>query len=152
MHGQHLGTATRSSSRRALPLPASERLKSPERPLGTLELHGDDAAAPQVSHEESVGGVVLRQCQLGCPSQLTYLIASEGEALVVDPQRDVEHYLRDAEALGAHIRYVALTHTNADFVAGHTELAARGGPGPDRGRVRIAVLPSGDAGWGRPGL
>lgn len=89
--------------------------------------HADLAATPQVSFERSQGGVTLRQYQLGCLSQLTYLIASEGEALVVDPGRDVEHYLRDASALDAKIRYVALTHTNADFVAGHTELAVRQG-------------------------
>ncbi len=87
--------------------------------------HGDEAATPQLSYERRAGDVTLHQYQLGCLSQLTYLIASGGEALVVDPQRDVDHYLRDAQALGAHIRYVALTHTNADFVAGHTELAAR---------------------------
>ncbi len=89
--------------------------------------HGDDATTPQLSYERRAGEVVLRQYQLGCLSQLTYLIASRGEAMVVDPQRDVEHYVRDAQELGAKIRYVALTHTNADFVAGHTELAAREG-------------------------
>jgi len=89
--------------------------------------HGDEAATPQLSYERRVGEVTLRQYQLGCLSQLTYLVVSGGEALVVDPQRDVEHYVRDAQALGARIRYVALTHTNADFVAGHTELAARQG-------------------------
>lgn len=89
--------------------------------------HGDEAAVPQLSYERRAGEVTLRQYQLGCLSQLTYLIASRGEAVVVDPQRDVEHYIRDAKALGARIRYVALTHTNADFVAGHTELAAREG-------------------------
>lgn len=89
--------------------------------------HGDEAATPQISYERREGDVALRQYQLGCLSQLTYLVVSRGEALVVDPQRDVEHYVRDAKALGARIRYVALTHTNADFVAGHTELAAREG-------------------------
>lgn len=89
--------------------------------------HGDEAATPQLSYERRVGDVTLRQYQLGCLSQLTYLVVSHGEALVVDPQRDVEHYVRDAKALDARIRYVALTHTNADFVAGHTELMAREG-------------------------
>jgi rhodanese-related sulfurtransferase/glyoxylase-like metal-dependent hydrolase (beta-lactamase superfamily II) len=89
--------------------------------------HGDEAATPQVSYERTVGAVTLRQYQLGCLSQLTYLIVSGAEAVVVDPQRDVEHYVRDAKELGARILYVALTHTNADFVAGHTELAARQG-------------------------
>jgi rhodanese-related sulfurtransferase/glyoxylase-like metal-dependent hydrolase (beta-lactamase superfamily II) len=87
--------------------------------------HADEASVPQLSYERRAGEVTLRQYQLGCLSQLTYLIVSRGEAMVVDPQRDVEHYVRDAKTLGARIRYVALTHTNADFVAGHTELAAR---------------------------
>jgi rhodanese-related sulfurtransferase/glyoxylase-like metal-dependent hydrolase (beta-lactamase superfamily II) len=87
--------------------------------------HGDEAASPQVSFEEKGPDFVLRQYQLGCLAQLTYLIGSQGEAAVVDPQRDVEHYLRDAQALGLTIKKVFLTHTNADFVAGHTELAQR---------------------------
>lgn len=90
-------------------------------------VHGDTAAAPQRSFEERVEGVLLRQYQLGCLSQLTYLIVAGPEAAVVDPQRDVEHYLADAAALGAKVTRVLLTHTNADFVAGHTELAARTG-------------------------
>lgn len=87
--------------------------------------HGDEAASPQLSFEVKTRGIVLRQYQLGCLSQLTYLIGSQGEAVLVDPQRDVEHYLRDAQALGLTIKKVILTHTNADFVAGHTELAQR---------------------------
>jgi len=87
--------------------------------------HNDEAASPQVSFEEQTPELILRQYQLGCLSQLTYLIGSDGEAVVVDPQRDVEHYLRDAQELGLTIKKVILTHTNADFVAGHTELAQR---------------------------
>ncbi len=89
--------------------------------------HGDQAAIPQVSYQVDQPDFVLRQYQLGCLSQLTYLIGSGGEAVVVDPQRDVDHYIRDAESLGLKITKVVLTHTNADFVAGHTELATRVG-------------------------
>ncbi|TNF32289.1 MAG: MBL fold metallo-hydrolase, partial [Deltaproteobacteria bacterium] len=89
--------------------------------------HGDEAATPQLSLEEKHGDFVLRQYELGCLSQLTYLVGSGGEAAVVDPQRDVDHYIRDAEALGMRIKYVILTHTNADFVAGHMELHDRVG-------------------------
>ncbi len=89
--------------------------------------HGNAAATPQVAYERTAGNVTVRQYQLGCLSQLTYLVVSRGHALVVDPQRDVDHYVRDARAMGARIEYVALTHTNADFVAGHTELAQREG-------------------------
>ncbi|MEZ4266879.1 MAG: rhodanese-like domain-containing protein [Myxococcota bacterium] len=87
--------------------------------------HGDKAATPQVAFEEAHGDFLMRQYELGCLSQLSYLIASGGEAAVVDPQRDVDHYIRDAEAHGVRITAVILTHTNADFVAGHTELAKR---------------------------
>ena len=84
--------------------------------------HADSASLPQQSFEAKGADYTLRQYQLGCLSHLSYLLVSKGEALVVDPQRDVEHYLRDAEQLGAKVRYVALTHPHADFVAGHTEL------------------------------
>jgi glyoxylase-like metal-dependent hydrolase (beta-lactamase superfamily II)/rhodanese-related sulfurtransferase len=82
---------------------------------------------PQVSYEAKGDGWVLRQYQLGCLSHLSYLLVADGIAAVVDPQRDVEHYVHDAAALGARIRHVLLTHPHADFVAGHTELAQREG-------------------------
>lgn len=87
--------------------------------------HGDQAASPQLTFEQKTGDFVIRQYQLGCLSQLTYLVGSGGEAAVVDPQRDVDHYIHDADALGMKITKVILTHTNADFVAGHMELAKR---------------------------
>ncbi|WP_145202961.1 rhodanese-like domain-containing protein [Planctomycetes bacterium Poly30] len=87
--------------------------------------HGLGAAAPQISFEEQHGDFIVRQYQLGCLSQLTYLLGSGNEAAIVDPQRDVTHYEEDADALGLDIKWVILTHTNADFVAGHTELARR---------------------------
>ena len=46
---------------------------------------------------------------------------------IVDPQRDVDHYLDAAKQCGADIRYVIETHLHADFVSGHRELAARSG-------------------------
>lgn len=88
--------------------------------------HGDEAASPQVTLDAETNGVRVRQYQLGCLSQLTYLVVSGGEAAVVDPQRDVAHYVRDAKQLGAKVTHVFLTHTNADFVAGHTELQRAG--------------------------
>jgi glyoxylase-like metal-dependent hydrolase (beta-lactamase superfamily II)/rhodanese-related sulfurtransferase len=55
------------------------------------------------------------------------MLASEGEAVVVDPQRDVEIYLKAAEANGVSIRHIFESHLHADFVSGHRELAARTG-------------------------
>lgn len=89
--------------------------------------HGDEASSPQVTHEAKGDGWSLRQYQLGCLSHLSYLLVAGKEAAVIDPQRDVGHYERDAAAAGAKITRVLLTHPHADFVAGHTELAHRHG-------------------------
>lgn len=71
----------------------------------------------------------LKQYYLGCLAHASYLIADEDShtAIVVDPQRDIQQYLDDAEQLGAKIRYVFLTHFHADFLAGHLELRDRCG-------------------------
>ncbi len=55
------------------------------------------------------------------------MIGSEGEAAVVDPQRDVDIYLKAAGEQGLQIRHIFETHLHADFVSGHKELAARTG-------------------------
>ena len=69
----------------------------------------------------------FKQFYLGCLAHASYFIASDGEAAVVDPQRDVQQYLDEAERTGARIRYVIETHLHADFVSGHRELAERTG-------------------------
>jgi glyoxylase-like metal-dependent hydrolase (beta-lactamase superfamily II) len=69
----------------------------------------------------------FKQFYLGCLAHASYLIGSEGEAAVVDPQRDVDQYIAEAEAEGLKIRYIIETHLHADFVSGHRELAARTG-------------------------
>jgi glyoxylase-like metal-dependent hydrolase (beta-lactamase superfamily II)/rhodanese-related sulfurtransferase len=73
--------------------------------------------------------MILKQYYLGCLAHASYLLVDEGSrtALVVDPQRDVDQYVRDAQQLGATIRHVLLTHYHADFVAGHLELQKRTG-------------------------
>jgi hydroxyacylglutathione hydrolase len=74
-------------------------------------------------------GIVLKQYYLGCLAHASYLIADEasGIAIVVDPQRDVQQYIDDANHLGVNIRHVFLTHFHADFLAGHLELRDRCG-------------------------
>ncbi|MEM7249417.1 MAG: MBL fold metallo-hydrolase [Acidobacteriota bacterium] len=72
--------------------------------------------------------MILEQLYLGCLSQASYFVADpEGDALVVDPRRDVDVYLELAERHGRPITRVALTHFHADFLAGHLELAERTG-------------------------
>src|SRR5271156_130034 len=69
----------------------------------------------------------FEQFYLGCLAHASYLLASRGEAVVVDPQRDVEIYLNAAEEHHVQIRHIFETHLHADFVSGHQELAARTG-------------------------
>ena len=69
----------------------------------------------------------FKQFYLACLAHASYLIGSDGEAAVVDPQRDVDQYLQEAEAHGLKIKYVIETHLHADFVSGHRELATRTG-------------------------
>src|SRR5215510_2577487 len=69
----------------------------------------------------------FRQFYLGCLAHASYLIGSGDEAAVVDPQRDIDIYLDEANALGLTIKHVIETHCHADFVSGHHELAARTG-------------------------
>lgn len=65
----------------------------------------------------------FRQFYLGCLSHASYYIGSGGEAAVIDPQRDVQQYVDEADENGQKIKYVIETHSHADFVSGHIELA-----------------------------
>ena len=69
--------------------------------------------------------VWFRQYYLGCLSHASYLVGdpSTGRAVVVDPQRDIDQYLRDADAHDLRIERVIETHFHADFLSGHLELA-----------------------------
>src|SRR5688572_13127857 len=69
----------------------------------------------------------FKQFYLACLAHASYLIGSDGEAVVVDPQRDVDEYLAEAAAQGLQIKYVIETHLHADFVSGHQKIAARTG-------------------------
>jgi len=69
--------------------------------------------------------VYFAQHYLDCLSQASYLIGDEntGEAVVVDPRRDIAEYLSDAADHGLRIVGVINTHFHADFLSGHLELA-----------------------------
>ena len=69
----------------------------------------------------------FEQFYLGCLAHASYMLGSGGEAVVVDPQRDVDIYLNAAEEQNLRIRHIFETHLHADFVSGHKELAARTG-------------------------
>lgn len=67
----------------------------------------------------------FQQFYLTCLSHASYMLGSEGIAVVVDPQRDVSLYIDEADAQGLKIAYIIETHLHADFVSGHRELAER---------------------------
>jgi hydroxyacylglutathione hydrolase len=69
----------------------------------------------------------FEQFYLGCLAHASYMLGSDGVGVVVDPQRDVEIYLKVAAEHGLHIAHIFETHLHADFVSGHQELAARTG-------------------------
>jgi len=62
-------------------------------------------------------------------AQASYLIGCEAtrEAVIVDPNRDVESYLRAAAARRMKIRVVTETHIHADYLSGSRELARASG-------------------------
>ena len=69
----------------------------------------------------------FEQFYLGCLAHASYMLGSNGEAIVVDPQRDVDIYVKSAEEHGLRIKHIFETHLHADFVSGHRELASRTG-------------------------
>ncbi|MDX2116214.1 MAG: rhodanese-like domain-containing protein [Planctomycetota bacterium] len=74
-------------------------------------------------------------------AQAAYLIGCQrtGEAIVIDPERDVDRYEKLAAANGLRIVAVAETHIHADFVSGGRELAEAG--------ATVYVSDEGDADW-----
>jgi glyoxylase-like metal-dependent hydrolase (beta-lactamase superfamily II)/rhodanese-related sulfurtransferase len=71
--------------------------------------------------------VHFRQFYVGCLAHASYLIGDEGEAVVVDPSRDVQMYLDEAATHGLRITTVLETHLHADFVSGHRDLQVKTG-------------------------
>ena len=65
----------------------------------------------------------IKQLYTGCLSEAAYFIASNGEAAVVDPLRDIDSYIQLAKEHNATIKYIFETHFHADFVSGHLDLA-----------------------------
>lgn len=84
------------------------------------------------------------QYYLDCLSQASYLIGDEttGRAVVVDPRRDIDEYVRDASAAGLVIELVIETHFHADFLSGHLELADATGAEIGFSSVAVTEFPS----------
>ncbi len=69
----------------------------------------------------------FKQFYLGCLAHASYYVGSGEEAAIIDPQRDVQQYLDEAAANNQRIKYIIETHSHADFVSGHLELAEKTG-------------------------
>ncbi|MFT5823372.1 MAG: hydroxyacylglutathione hydrolase [Crocinitomix sp.] len=69
----------------------------------------------------------IEQIYTGCLAQGAYYIQSEGEVAIIDPLREVQHYIDRANTDNAKIKYIFETHFHADFVSGHVTLAEKTG-------------------------
>ncbi|MGA3513568.1 MBL fold metallo-hydrolase, partial [Lactiplantibacillus plantarum] len=75
-------------------------------------------------------------------AQASYLVGCQasGEAIVIDPARDIETYAKAAKANGVKIVGVTETHIHADFLSGAREIASRFG-------AALYVSDAGGADW-----
>jgi hydroxyacylglutathione hydrolase len=75
-------------------------------------------------------------------AQASYLVGcvKSGEALVIDPMRNILPYLKMAQQEGLRITHITETHIHADFVSGSRELAAATG-------ATVYLSDMGDADW-----
>jgi hydroxyacylglutathione hydrolase len=75
-------------------------------------------------------------------AQASYLIGCQrtGEAVVIDPNREIEQYIEAADAEGLRVTHVSETHIHADFVSGARELAQCTG-------AQLLLSDEGDANW-----
>ena len=103
---------------RAHNLPQEAKIKDAE-----SATHGSEGAVHQVVNTYSYPGIKVIQINLAVLSHYSYMLISSDQGLVVDPDRDIDFYLELAAKERAPIKGVILTHSHADFVAGHIELA-----------------------------
>uniref|UniRef100_A0A6A7FUH6 Beta-lactamase domain-containing protein n=1 Tax=Hirondellea gigas TaxID=1518452 RepID=A0A6A7FUH6_9CRUS len=82
-------------------------------------------AARQVSESQEDPNLIFIRYYLPCMSQASYLFGdkSSGRAYVVDPRRDANQYIKDAQKHGLTLKGVLETHIHTDFVSGHLELS-----------------------------
>lgn len=69
----------------------------------------------------------IEQIYTGCLAQGAYYIHSNGEAVIIDPLREVQPYLDRLAKDGVTLKYIFETHFHADFVSGHLDLSKKTG-------------------------
>ena len=65
----------------------------------------------------------IKQFEVAGLAQYSYVISSQGQAIVIDPMRDFDRYTEYAAEQGVAIKYVTETHIHADFASGALALA-----------------------------
>jgi len=96
----------------------------------------------RAAHVEEGSPMLLRMVYDDRLAQAAWLIGCQktGEAIVIDPERDVDRYIALARAEGLRLTAVAETHIHADFLSGARELAERVG-------ARVYVSGMGGSEW-----
>jgi hydroxyacylglutathione hydrolase len=84
--------------------------------------HVADAAQYQIVDTYKFNGYELVQINLPVLSHYSYLLVSDGKVVIVDPGRDVDFYVKYIADNKLSVVGIFLTHSHADFVAGHMEL------------------------------
>lgn len=69
----------------------------------------------------------IEQIYTGCLAQGAYYIVSENEAVIIDPLRETDPYIKRAKEDNVKIKFILETHFHADFVSGHIDLAKKTG-------------------------
>lgn len=99
------------------PRPAVAQIKDAE-----SAAHAASASDYQVVDTYAYPGFEIVQFTLPVLSHYSYIVVSGSDALVVDPGRDVQAYLEYVQGRNLTVKGVFLTHSHADFVAGHLEM------------------------------
>lgn len=67
--------------------------------------------------------MLLKHFFTGKIAHSSYILAGKNTCAVIDPQRDVDIYIREARSMGVDITHILQTHLHADFISGHMDLA-----------------------------
>ncbi|MBX0286386.1 MBL fold metallo-hydrolase [Halomicroarcula sp. F28] len=102
------------------------------------------------AHELPTDAATILQYERPASGCLSYLVVSDGEAVVIDPLRAfTDRYVADAAAHDATLTYAVDTHIHADHVSGLRQLADHGvepvvpAPAVDRGvTFDVTALPA----------
>lgn len=84
--------------------------------------HDADASAHRVVAVYPFDDFKVIQFELPVLSVYSYLLISDQDALLVDPVRDIATYMETLEKEKATLTGVYLSHSHADFIAGHMEV------------------------------